>query len=94
MCNCACPLCRSCSLQQVIEALMPNRCQEFMSLERLEILGDAVLKFHASWHLYSANPRAHEGQSFWHSGLGLEGSGLVCLSVCHRDEVLMRSEHH
>ncbi|KAK9795892.1 hypothetical protein WJX73_009969 [Symbiochloris irregularis] len=53
---------QSCSLQQVIEALMPNRCQEFMSLERLEILGDAVLKFHASWHLYSANARAHEGQ--------------------------------
>lgn len=40
---------------------MPGRCQEGISLERLEILGDAVLKHLTSLYLFSRHPHAHEG---------------------------------
>lgn len=40
---------------------MPSRCQEGLSLERLEVLGDAVLKLLVGLHLYQQHPTAHEG---------------------------------
>jgi dsRNA-specific ribonuclease len=45
----------------MLEALMPKSCLQHMSYERLEIIGDAFLKFDASLHCYRAFPLSHEG---------------------------------
>ena len=45
----------------LLEALTLARCGEALSLERLEVLGDAVLKFITSVELFKALPESHEG---------------------------------
>ncbi len=49
------------SLPLVREALMPRSCGQQASYEKLEILGDAVLKYQATLHCFKAYPQAHEG---------------------------------
>ncbi|KAL9263922.1 Dicer-like protein [Drosera capensis] len=48
--------------QRVLEALTTERCSERFSLERLEVLGDAFLKFAVSRHLFLAHEAMDEGQ--------------------------------
>ena len=48
-------------LEMMLEAIMPRMAGEAFSYERLETLGDAVLKQAASLHLHQAYPAAHEG---------------------------------
>ena len=45
----------------VLEALTPKACQEDTSYERLELLGDAFLKYAVSLFLFHKFPEAHEG---------------------------------
>ncbi|XP_057867129.2 endoribonuclease Dicer homolog 2 isoform X2 [Cryptomeria japonica] len=47
---------------KVLEALTSKKCQECMSLESLETLGDAFLKYVSSRHLFTAYAQKHEGQ--------------------------------
>ncbi|KAH9328957.1 hypothetical protein KI387_001065, partial [Taxus chinensis] len=50
------------STLKVLEALTRKKCQECMSLESLETLGDAFLKYVSSRHLFTRYPQKHEGQ--------------------------------
>lgn len=47
---------------KVLEALTMKNCQECMSLETLETLGDAFLKYVASRYLFTTYNQKHEGQ--------------------------------
>ncbi|XP_027190700.1 endoribonuclease Dicer homolog 3a isoform X2 [Cicer arietinum] len=46
----------------ILEALTTLRCCEKFSMERLELLGDSVLKYAVSCHLFLKYPKNHEGQ--------------------------------
>ncbi|PNY04416.1 endoribonuclease dicer 3a-like protein, partial [Trifolium pratense] len=46
----------------VLEALTTLRCCEKFSMERLELLGDSVLKYAVSCHLFLKYPKRQEGQ--------------------------------
>lgn len=47
---------------QILEAITTSRCNESFSLERLELMGDSVLKYFISGHLFCKHPKKHEGQ--------------------------------
>ncbi|PRQ28075.1 putative ribonuclease III post-transcriptional gene silencing PAZ-Argonaute family [Rosa chinensis] len=55
-----------CSLQisssLILEALTSLRCSEDFSMERLELLGDSVLKYTVGCHLFLKYPEKHDGQ--------------------------------
>ncbi|KAI9112330.1 hypothetical protein K1719_016853 [Acacia pycnantha] len=54
----------------ILEALTTLKCCESFSMERLELLGDSVLKYAVSCHLYLRYPEKHEGQlTDWRSSL-------------------------
>ncbi|XP_024315676.1 endoribonuclease Dicer homolog 3a isoform X1 [Brachypodium distachyon] len=46
----------------ILEAITTLRCSEDFSMERLELLGDSVLKYAVSCHLFLKFPDKHEGQ--------------------------------
>ena len=48
-------------MELMLEAIMPRMAGETFSYERLETLGDAVLKHAVSLHLVQTYPSAHEG---------------------------------
>lgn len=62
----------------ILEAITTMRCNEVFSLERLELLGDSVLKYAVSCHLYLKYPKKHEGQ------LSAQRSWAVCNSTLHK----------
>ncbi|KAH9296952.1 hypothetical protein KI387_028634, partial [Taxus chinensis] len=47
---------------RVLEAISTERCMEGFSLERLEILGDAFLKYSVSRRLFLVHDKLDEGQ--------------------------------
>ncbi|XP_007012461.2 PREDICTED: endoribonuclease Dicer homolog 3 [Theobroma cacao] len=62
----------------ILEALTTLRCCESFSMERLELLGDSVLKYAVSCHLFLRYPKNHEGQ------LSAKRSWAVCNSTLHK----------
>ncbi|KAI3454024.1 hypothetical protein Pfo_010687 [Paulownia fortunei] len=62
----------------ILEALTTQRCNESFSMERLELLGDSVLKYAVSCHLFLKYPKKHEGQ------LSSHRSGIVSNSALHK----------
>ncbi|XP_019053854.1 PREDICTED: endoribonuclease Dicer homolog 3b isoform X4 [Nelumbo nucifera] len=62
----------------ILEALTTLRCCEKFSLERLELLGDSVLKYAVSCNLFLKYPKEHEGQ------LSARRSRAVCNSTLHK----------
>ncbi|XWS70161.1 hypothetical protein CRYUN_Cryun03dG0025400 [Craigia yunnanensis] len=62
----------------ILEALTTLRCCESFSMERLELLGDSVLKYAVSCHLFLRYPNKHEGQ------LSARRSWAVCNSTLHK----------
>lgn len=62
----------------ILEALTSLRCNESFSMERLELLGDSVLKYAVSCHLFLKYPKKHEGQ------LSDQRSWAVCNSTLHK----------
>ncbi|KAF9615049.1 hypothetical protein IFM89_021620 [Coptis chinensis] len=62
----------------ILEALTSLRCCEDFSLERLELLGDSVLKYVVSCTLYLKYPKKHEGQ------LSALRSFAVCNSTLYK----------
>ncbi|GAB2254803.1 hypothetical protein Droror1_Dr00008581, partial [Drosera rotundifolia] len=62
----------------ILEALTTLRCCETFSMERLELLGDSVLKYSMSCHLFHKYPEKHEGQ------LSARRSSVVCNASLHR----------
>lgn len=63
---------------QILEAITTLRCCEDFSSERLELLGDSVLKYALSCHLYLKYPEKHEGQ------LSSRRSHVVCNAMLHK----------
>ncbi|KAK7410183.1 hypothetical protein VNO78_00768 [Psophocarpus tetragonolobus] len=62
----------------ILQALTTLRCAESFSMERLELLGDSVLKYAVSCHLFLKYPKKHEGQ------LSSRRSSAVCNSTLHK----------
>ncbi|GMN63272.1 hypothetical protein TIFTF001_032343 [Ficus carica] len=62
----------------ILEALTTLRCCESFSMERLELLGDSVLKYVTSCHLFLKYPNKHEGQ------LSSRRSAAVCNANLHK----------
>uniref|UniRef100_A0A2N9FHP3 Uncharacterized protein n=1 Tax=Fagus sylvatica TaxID=28930 RepID=A0A2N9FHP3_FAGSY len=62
----------------ILEALTTLRCCENFSMERLELLGDSVLKYSVSCHLFLKYPEKHEGQ------LSARRSWAVCNATLHK----------
>ncbi|XP_038975924.1 endoribonuclease Dicer homolog 3b-like [Phoenix dactylifera] len=62
----------------ILEAITTLRCCENFSLERLELLGDSVLKYIVSCHLFLRYPKKHEGQLSDHR------SWATCNSTLHK----------
>ncbi|KAJ0848787.1 putative ribonuclease III [Helianthus annuus] len=67
----------------ILEAITTLRCNESFSMERLELLGDSVLKYTVSCDLYLRYPNKHEGQlssarSSQVSNSALYNLGIVC----------------
>ncbi|CAL5419477.1 unnamed protein product [Camellia sinensis] len=62
----------------ILEAITTLRCNEVFSMERLELLGDSVLKYSVSCHLFLKYPKKHEGQ------LSARRSWAVCNSTLHK----------
>lgn len=63
---------------QILEALTTLRCNESFSMERLELLGDSVLKYTVSCHLFLKDSKLHEGQ------LSSRRSRAVCNATLHK----------
>lgn len=61
----------------ILEAITTLRCNESFSMERLELLGDSVLKYAVSCDLYLKYPKKHEGQ------LSSRRSWQVCNSTLY-----------
>nr|XP_027084395.1 endoribonuclease Dicer homolog 3-like [Coffea arabica] len=62
----------------ILEALTTVKCNESFSMERLELLGDSVLKYVMSCYLFLKHPKKHEGQ------LSAQRSRAVCNSTLHK----------
>nr|XP_019070569.1 endoribonuclease Dicer homolog 3a isoform X1 [Solanum lycopersicum] len=62
----------------ILEALTTLRCNESFSMERLELLGDSVLKYAVSCYLFLKYPKKHEGQ------LTNERSQAISNSALHK----------
>ncbi|KAL7001836.1 Endoribonuclease Dicer 3a [Sarracenia purpurea var. burkii] len=62
----------------ILEAITTLRCTESFSMERLELLGDSVLKYSLSCHLFLKYPKKHEGQ------LSARRSWAVSNSTLHK----------
>ncbi|OWM72843.1 hypothetical protein CDL15_Pgr021149 [Punica granatum] len=66
---------------RVLEALTTERCQERFSLERLEILGDAFLKFAVGRHLFLLHETLDEGQLTRRRSNYVDNSNLFRLAI-------------
>ncbi|XP_059641179.1 endoribonuclease Dicer homolog 3 [Cornus florida] len=62
----------------ILEAITTLTCSESFSMERLELLGDSVLKYAVSCHLFLKYPKKHEGQ------LSAQRSWAVCNSTLYK----------
>ncbi|OVA04235.1 Ribonuclease III domain [Macleaya cordata] len=62
----------------ILEALTTLRCCEKFSLERLELLGDSILKYAVTCYLFLKYPKKHEGQ------LSAHRSHAVCNATLHK----------
>ncbi|TVU36101.1 hypothetical protein EJB05_18017 [Eragrostis curvula] len=62
----------------ILEALTTPRCCEDFSMERLELLGDSVLKYAVSCHLFLTFHNKHEGQ------LSSRRQETICNATLHR----------
>jgi endoribonuclease Dicer len=61
-----------------MQAVTTMRCLESFSLERMELLGDSVLKYAVSSHLFVKYDKKHEGQ------LTARRSWAICNASLHR----------
>ncbi|GAB2222872.1 hypothetical protein Droror1_Dr00017003, partial [Drosera rotundifolia] len=59
----------------ILEALTNLICCETFSIERLKLLGDSVLRYTMSCHMFLNFPEKHEGRLYARS------SSTVCMQV-------------
>ncbi|XP_047307514.1 dicer-like protein 4 [Impatiens glandulifera] len=80
------------SAARVLEALTTEKCAEHFSLERLEILGDAFLKFAVGRHLFLSHPLIDEGQLTRKRSNIVKNSNLFKLATMKKLQVYIRDE--
>ncbi|XP_028190186.1 dicer-like protein 4 isoform X5 [Glycine soja] len=66
---------------RVLEALTTEKCQERFSLERLEVLGDAFLKFAVARHFFLMHDSLHEGDLTKRRSNAVNNSNLFKLAI-------------
>ncbi|TKY54740.1 Dicer protein 4 [Spatholobus suberectus] len=69
------------SALRVLEALTTEKCQERFSLERLEVLGDAFLKFAVACHFFLMHDSLHEGDLTKRRSNAVNNSNLFKLAI-------------
>ncbi|KAL0887460.1 hypothetical protein Bca101_011443 [Brassica carinata] len=77
---------------RVLEALTTEKCQERFSLERLEVLGDAFLKFAVSRHLFLQHDRLDEGELTRRRSNAVNNSNLFRLATRRNLQVYIRDQ--
>ncbi|XP_071686095.1 dicer-like protein 4 isoform X2 [Rutidosis leptorrhynchoides] len=80
------------SVDRILEALTTERCNERFSLERLEVLGDAFLKFAVGRHLFLLNHALDEGQLTRKRSNMVNNSHLFKLAVFNNLHVYIRDQ--
>lgn len=76
-----CSSCPFISATLIMQALTTLRCMESFSFERLELLGDSVLKYAVSCHLFLKYDKKHEGQLSAHRSLAVCNATLHALAL-------------
>ncbi|XP_027919054.1 dicer-like protein 4 isoform X1 [Vigna unguiculata] len=69
------------SALRILEALTTEKCQERFSLERLEVLGDAFLKFVVARHFFLMHDSLHEGDLTKRRSNAVNNSNLLKLAI-------------
>ncbi|XP_023636190.1 dicer-like protein 4 isoform X3 [Capsella rubella] len=77
---------------RVLEALTTEKCHERLSLERLEVLGDAFLKFAVSRHLFLHHDRFDEGELTRRRSNIVNNSNLCRLAIKRNLQVYIRDQ--
>ncbi|XP_054806590.1 dicer-like protein 4 isoform X2 [Prosopis cineraria] len=80
------------SAERVLEALTTEKCQERLSLERLEVLGDAFLKFAVARHFFLMNDSLHEGDLTRRRSNVVNNSNLFKLATKRNLQVYIRDQ--
>lgn len=80
------------SAQTLLEALTTEKCQERFSLERLEILGDAFLKYAVGRHLFLLHDTADEGELTRRRSNAVNNSNLLKLAARNNLQVYIRDQ--
>ncbi|KAL6221580.1 hypothetical protein ACLB2K_004976 [Fragaria x ananassa] len=78
--------------QRVLEALTTEKCQERFSLERLELLGDAFLKFAVGRHFFLLHALLDEGQLTRKRSNVVNNSNLLKLATRSNLQVYIRDQ--
>ncbi|XVF35510.1 hypothetical protein REPUB_Repub18cG0151900 [Reevesia pubescens] len=77
---------------RVLEALTTEKCQERFSLERLESLGDAFLKFAVGRHLFLLHDALDEGELTRRRSNAVNNSNLFKLAIRSNLQVYIRDQ--
>ncbi|KAH7859943.1 hypothetical protein Vadar_007343 [Vaccinium darrowii] len=77
---------------RVLEALTTEKCNEWFSLERLEVLGDAFLKFAVGRHLFLLHDTLDEGQLTRKRSNLVSNSNLCKLATKSKLQVYIRDQ--
>ncbi|KAK4265332.1 hypothetical protein QN277_026397 [Acacia crassicarpa] len=80
------------SAERVLEALTTEKCQERLSLERLEVLGDSFLKFAVARHFFLMNDSLHEGDLTRRRSNVVNNSNLFKLATRCNLQVYIRDQ--
>ncbi|TXG60793.1 hypothetical protein EZV62_012156 [Acer yangbiense] len=77
---------------RVLEALTTEKCQERFSLERLEILGDAFLKYAVGRHFFLLHDTLDEGELTRKRSNAVNNSNLFKLAIRSNVQVFIRDQ--
>lgn len=80
------------SAERVLEALTTEKCQERFSLERLEILGDAFLKYAVGRHLFLSHGSLDEGELTRRRSNAVNNVNLFKLATMKNLQVYIRDQ--
>lgn len=80
------------SVDRVLEALTTEKCNEKFSLERLEVLGDAFLKYAVGRHLFLLHSALDEGQLTRKRSNIVNNSNLIHLATLKNLQVYIRDQ--
>ncbi|KAK4369861.1 hypothetical protein RND71_009336 [Anisodus tanguticus] len=83
---------REVAIDHVLEALTTEKCNEPFSLERLEVLGDAFLKFAVGRHLFLSHDAFDEGQLTRKRSNIVNNSNLYMVAVRNNLQAYIRDQ--